>query len=82
MNVPGWLLTAGSVVLALVTFIQLQLLSRKHPAGWLVLIGNQCAATVYDLLTRQYGFILITAFSVPVAVRGYRRFRSETREYS
>ena len=53
------------------------LLSRKHPAGWLVAIAAQALWIPYDLATRQPGFLLITAASVPVYIKGWRDWRRE-----
>ena len=69
------LLLAGSTALALVTLTSMWLISRKLAAGWLVAIAAQFAWVPYDIGTRQYGFLLITAVSVPVYVRGWRNFR-------
>lgn len=70
----AWL-PAGSAVLAVITLVSMALLAEKTPAGWLVAIGAQVLWVPYDVVTRQYGFLLITAVSVPVYVRGWRSFR-------
>jgi hypothetical protein len=74
------LLTAGSSVLALVTLGSMWLIARKHAAGWLAAVGAQVLWVPYDILTRQSGFLLITAVSVPVYVRGWRNFRRKVPE--
>ena len=69
------LLTAGSLVLALVNLTVMWLLSRKKPAGWLVAIAVQVLWIPYDLWSHQAGFLLITAACMPVYVRGWRDWR-------
>lgn len=69
------LLTAGSFALALVNLTVMWLLSRKHPAGWLLGITAQLLWVPYDVATAQYGFVLITCAAVPVYVRGWRDWR-------
>jgi hypothetical protein len=72
-------LLAGSSLLAAVTLASMWLIGRKSPAGWLVAIGAQLLWLPYDVATGQLGFITITAASVPVYVRGWRRFRADRR---
>lgn len=74
------MLTAGSSVLALVALVSMWLISRKQAAGWAVAIAAQALWVPYDVVTRQFGFIVITAASVPVYVRGWQRFRAGGRE--
>ena len=71
------MLLAGSTFLAALTLLSMWLIGRKHPAGWLVAIAGQVLWVPYDLATHQLGFLLITAASVPVYVRGWRNFRRE-----
>jgi hypothetical protein len=73
-------LTAGSSVLALVALASMWLISRKQAAGWAVAIAAQALWVPYDVVTRQFGFIAISAASVPVYVRGWRNFRVGSRE--
>lgn len=53
------------------------LISRRNPAGWLGNMLFQVLATPFDVLTRQYGFLLLTVPALIVAVNGYRRFRRD-----
>lgn len=69
------LLTIGSAVLALLNLTAQFLIARHKAWGWLVSLGAQVPWTVFDLATRQYGFLLISAVSVPVYVHGWQRFR-------
>jgi hypothetical protein len=69
------MLTAGSAVMAAVTLLSMGLLARKAAAGWAVAIGAQVLWVPYDVVTRQFGFLAVTAASVPVYVRGWRNFR-------
>jgi hypothetical protein len=52
------------------------LIARKRPSGWLLAIASQFLWIPYDIWTAQFGFLAITAVSVPVYVQGYRRFRT------
>jgi hypothetical protein len=72
--VRGWL-PAASSVLAVVTLASMWLIGRKLAAGWAVAIAAQVLWVPYDVVTRQVGFLAITAVSVPVYVRGWRAFR-------
>jgi hypothetical protein len=51
------------------------LISRRRPFGWKVAIAAQFAWILYDVDTRQYGFLLLTAVTVPVYWRGWLAFR-------
>lgn len=59
------LLLVGSIIIS-VCGIAASVLMRYHwkTACWLS-IFNQLPATTYDLLTHQYGFLLITAIAIP-----------------
>ena len=69
--------TAGSVVLAVTSLASMWLISRHLASGWAVAIAAQALWVPYDFCTRQWGFIAITAASLPVYVNGLRRFRAE-----
>jgi hypothetical protein len=70
------LVTAGSVVLAVTSLVSMWLISRHQASGWVVAIAAQVLWVPYDCCTRQWGFIAITAASLPVYVNGLRRFRT------
>jgi hypothetical protein len=74
------MLTAGSVVLALLALLSMWLISRRQAAGWAVAIAAQFLWLPYDVITGQFGFIAITAASVPVYVNGWRNFKSSSDE--
>jgi hypothetical protein len=69
------MLTAGSIVLAALNLTVMALLARSIPAGWLVGLGEMTIGVPYDIWSRQYGFVAVTAVTVPVYVRGWRNFR-------
>ena len=69
------MLTIGSTFLAVTGLVSMWLISRGKPLGWLVSIAVQFAWVPYDITTAQYGFLLITAVSVPVSAQGWRAFR-------
>lgn len=66
------LLTAGSAVLASAQLITMWLLARKHRGGWLASITASVAAVPYDILTGQYGFLVVDALYLAMAWRAWR----------
>jgi len=71
---PG-LLTAGSIILAALNLTVMGLLARSIPAGWLLGLAQMTIGVPYDIVTRQYGFVAVTAVTVPVYVKVWRNFR-------
>lgn len=69
--------TAGSAVLAVTSLASMWLISRRKASGWVAAIAAQALWIPYDLATRQPGFLAITAASIPVYVRGWRKFRTK-----
>lgn len=70
----NWLLTVGSFVFAAGQLLIQWLLASKRRIGWAVALVLQVPGVGYDVLTHQYGFALLAAWSVPVFVRGWRNF--------
>lgn len=70
------MLTAGSAVLAVLNLTVMALVARHRPEGWLIGIAAQVLWIPYDAVTRQWGFIAISAVAIPVYVHGWRRFRA------
>jgi hypothetical protein len=68
------LLTIGSVVLASAGLASQGLLARKHRAGWVAGLVAQVLAVPYDLVTRQYGFVALSAVAMAICVRGWRNW--------
>jgi hypothetical protein len=68
------LLTIGSVVLASVGLASQGLLARKHRAGWVAGLVAQVLAVPYDLVTRQFGFVALSAVAMGICVRGWRNW--------
>lgn len=71
----GTLLTYGSLALAAVNITVTLLIGHGKPYGWLAAIAIQIPWSVYDVATRQWGFLLITAVTVPTYLREYRHRR-------
>lgn len=67
------LLEAGSSVLGCGNVAAMLLVARGKRTGWLLGIGLQVIWIPYDILTRQYGLLLISAVAVPAYVQGWRR---------
>lgn len=68
------LLTAGSVVLAILMLLSTYLISRKQREGWLVSIICNVVAVPYDYFTRQYGFWAVSAVSLAIAISAWVRW--------
>ena len=68
-------LALGSVLLSLLNLASAALLAERRRTGWLVALAAQLPWTWYDLWTRQYGFLMLTIFYLPVYVRGWRKAR-------
>jgi hypothetical protein len=66
------IMAAGSAVLAVLNLAAMVLIAERRRAGWLVALGSQVPWTIYDVATRQYGFLLLSAVYVPVYLRGWR----------
>lgn len=66
-------LIVGSVILGLLNVLGMYLMRYRWRWGCYLGIGIQVPWTVYDILTRQYGFLLITIVAVPVYVRMLRK---------
>lgn len=73
MTVTDW-----SYGLAVVNLGVQWLVAHHKPWGWLVGIAAQVPWTVYDIASRQYGFLLLTVVGVPIYLRGWRNFRKAT----
>lgn len=69
------MLTAGSIVLATLNLTVMALLARSIPAGWLVGLGEMAIGVPYDIVTRQYGFVAVTAVMAWVYIKGWLNFR-------
>ena len=74
------LLLLGSTFLAACQLCSMLLVSRHKPSGWLFAIAVQAAWIPYDIVTRQFGFLAISAVSVPVYLHGWRNFRRAGRD--
>ena len=66
-------LALGSVLLSLLNLASAALLAERRRLGWLVALSAQLPWTWYDVWTRQFGFLMLTIFYVPVYVRGWRK---------
>ena len=70
------MLTAGSAVLAALNLTVMALLARSVPAGWLLGLAEMTLGIPYDIVTRQYGFVAVSAVMAWVYVKGWRNFRA------
>lgn len=68
-------LALGSVLLSLLNLASAALIAEHRRAGWLVALVAQIPWVLYDVWTRQVGFLLLTLVYVPVYLRGWRRER-------
>ena len=66
-------LALGSVLLSLLNLASAALIAERRRTGWLVALAAPLPWTWYDLWTRQFGFLMLTIFYVPVYVRGWRK---------
>ena len=66
-------LPLGSVLLSLLNLASTTLIAERRRTGWLVALAAQLPWTWYDLWTRQFGFLMLTIFYVPIYVRGWRK---------
>lgn len=66
-------LALGSVLLSLLNLVSAALIAERRRTGWLVALAAQLPWTWYDLWTRQFGFLMLTIFYLPVYVRGWRK---------
>lgn len=69
------LLELGSVILATMMLVGTAAIVHGQRNGWLYLCLMQLPATVYDVLTRQWGFILTGLVGAVLYWRGWRRRR-------
>ena len=63
------LLAVGSLVLGLGNVLAMIGVSRHPKRSYALGIVLQVPWTAYDILTHQYGFLIITAVAVPAYVR-------------
>ena len=57
----------GSVILGLSSLAATWLLGKKHRWAWLVMGLERLLCIPYDVITRQYGFIILDAMTVVIA---------------
>lgn len=60
-----WALAVTSIVAFLLT-------AKNRRVGWLILIANEVSWAVYASLTHQWGFILPSAFFIPIFAWNWR----------
>jgi hypothetical protein len=73
------LYVAGSLLLGLLGATGTAIALAGHPraAAWF-LLATQPLGTAYDVITAQYGFLILTVAGVTMAVATLRRTREET----
>ena len=66
-------LALASGGMACLTITQTYLIACKYQLGWwLILIGQLVPWTAYDILTKQYGFLILTPVMMWIAYKGLR----------
>ncbi|HEV2172898.1 MAG TPA: hypothetical protein VGR71_04990 [Nitrospira sp.] len=58
------------------------LLSRYRLAGWYANASWQFAWLPYDILSKQYGFVMLFATYLAISLRAIRRLRRRSRDGS
>jgi hypothetical protein len=71
------LLIAGSVVLAILNQSITWAISRKWRTAWLALMAAQIPNSAYDIVTRQYGFVAVSASACCIALTAWRRWGAD-----
>jgi len=66
------LLVIGSITLAALMLAGAAMTSHRVRFGWLYLCWMQLPAGVYDIATRQYGFVATSLVGGWLYYRGYR----------
>ena len=69
------MLLAGSLAFSILTLAGIYLTSRSITWGWLYMAALQVPGTIYDVLTGQYGFILLGAVGAWMYWTGWTRRR-------
>lgn len=74
------MLLVGSLVLAVLNCFSLWLISHhRAKAGWMLTLALQALWTPYDIITGQYGFLLITALTIGIAIKSWKKVHNETK---
>lgn len=66
------MLTVLSVALGCLNVSVMWLLSRQCRWAWLVSLGAQVPWSVYDIWSKQYGFLIMSVAFSWIAIKGYR----------
>lgn len=72
----NWL-AAASTILSIGNVVIMYLLSRYRLAGWYANAGWQFAWLPYDILSRQYGFVMLFALYLVISFRTIVRIRND-----
>lgn len=67
----------SSLLLALLNIVVLWGVAGGRRWGWLLGLLSQLPWTIYDLWSRQPGFLLLTVIYVPIYWRGHRGTRRQ-----
>lgn len=69
------ILLFGSVILACIQLASSWSLMHKWRVGWAFSITANLVAIPYDLITRQYGFVVVILINLCIAARGWRTWK-------
>lgn len=72
------ILTVGSFVLAGLGLLVTWLLGRKRRVGFMINLAIQVLWVPYDVITRQYGFLLFTITGVPICISSWLKWKGPT----
>jgi hypothetical protein len=73
------ILIVGSLALGLANVGAMLGVARWPRNAYLIAIAIQVPWAAYDVITRQYGFLLISAVAVPAYIREIRRLNRSAR---
>lgn len=63
----------GSLILAVFNLLSMWLIAERWRYCWLFSIVLQVLWTPYDIVTKQYAFIVMGIVMVVIAIRGWRK---------
>lgn len=63
----------GSITLSTLGVVVMAMLGQQMRSAWILGTLVQAAWVPYDVLTKQYGFLITTAVCIPLYMIGYRK---------
>jgi hypothetical protein len=75
------ILAIASAAMACLTITQTVLIAYRYQTGWwLMLAGQLVPWTAYDIITRQFGFLILTPVMSWIAYKGLRNHAYLTKQ--